>query len=63
MSTLARAAVATLAAFLFLAAPPYILLRVPHRIVSVLDPHFSLALVQACLLAVFAAAQKGPLTY
>lgn len=61
MSTLARAAVATLAAFLFLAAPPYILLRVPHRIVSVLDPHFSLALVQACLLAVFAAAQKGPL--
>jgi membrane protease YdiL (CAAX protease family) len=61
MLTLARAAVAALAAYLFIAAPPYILLGAPHRIVSVLDPLFSLAVVQACLLAILAAAQKGPL--
>lgn len=61
MPTLARAAIAALAAYLFIAAPPYILLRVPLRIVSVVDSHFSLALVQVCLLAVLAAAQKGAL--
>ena len=62
MLTLARTAVAAIAAYLFFAAPPYILLGVPHRIISVLDPLFSLAVVQAGLLAVLAATQKGPLS-